>query len=222
MSTNVGVDRFLARRYRTSMSEVWTGARQTPLTVRRWTRGEYERLVDLGMFEGEPIELIGGQLLVAEPQHAYHASGISRLEYAVRAVLPSGWIVRTQLPVALGDESEPEPDLVVVPGRPGDYGNAHPARPVLLVEVAESSLAFDREHKASLYARAGIEDYWILNLVDRVLEVHREPAPDPVAVYGWRYRSVTTLAPPAAVAPLAFPAGRIAVADVLPVAPLTA
>jgi len=222
VSTNVGVDRFLAPRYRACMSDVWTDARQTPLTLRRWTRAEYERLVELGMFEGEPLELIGGQLLVPEPQHAYHASGISRLEYAVRAILPPGWIVRTQLPVALGDESEPEPDLAVVPGHPGDYSHAHPALPVLVVEVAESSLAFDRGHKASLYARAGVEDYWILNLVDRVLEVHRERAPDSAAVYGWRYRSVTTLAPPAVVAPFAFPAGGIAVADLLPGAPPTA
>jgi Uma2 family endonuclease len=87
---------------------------------------------------------------------------------------------------------------------------------VLVVEVAESSLAFDREHKASLYARAGIEDYWILNLGARVLEVYRDPVPDPVAVHGWRYQSTTTLLPPAVVAPLAFPSSQIAVADVLP------
>jgi Uma2 family endonuclease len=198
------------------MGQVRTGARQTPLTLRRWTRAEYERLVELGVFAGEPLELIGGQLLVAEPQHAYHASVISRLEYAVRAMLPPGWIVRTQLPVALDDESEPEPDLVVVPGRPGDYQGTHPARVALVVEVAESSLAFDRGHKASLYARAGVEDYWIVNLVDRVLEVYREGAPDPGAVYGWRYRSVTALAPPAVVAPLAFPSTSMAVEDLLP------
>jgi Uma2 family endonuclease len=217
----VGVDRFRAARYRACMSEARTDARQTPLTLRRWTRVEYERLVELGMFEGEPLELIDGQLLVAEPQYPYHASGITRVDSAVRAILPAGWLVRTQLPVSLDDESEPEPDLVVVPARPDEYSGFHPDRPVLVVEVAESSLAFDREHKASVYARAGIEDYWIVNLVDRVLEVHREPAPDSAAVYRWRYRSITTLAPPAVVAPLAFPAGQIAVADLLPRSPAT-
>jgi Uma2 family endonuclease len=197
------------------MSEARTAA-QVPLTLRRWTRLEYERLVELGAFHGESLELIGGQLLVAEPQHPYHAAGINQLEYALRAILPPGWIVRTQLPVSLDDLSEPEPDLAVVPGHPGDYRDSHPARPALVVEVAESSLAFDRLDKASLYARAGIEDYWILNLVDRVLEVYRDPAPDSTAIYGWRYRSVTALAPPAVVVPLAFPNDRVGVADLLP------
>jgi Uma2 family endonuclease len=189
---------------------------QPPVTLRRWKRAEYDRLVGLGVFEGEPIELIGGQLVVAEPQHPYHASAISAADYAVRAVLPPGWVVRTQAPVSLDDESEPEPDLVVVPGRPGDYRHAHPARPVLIVEVAESSVAFDRQHKGSLYARAELQDYWIVNLVDRVLEVYRDPGPDPSAPYGWRYRSVTTVAPPVVIVPLAFPAARVAVADLLP------
>ncbi|HUG36038.1 MAG TPA: Uma2 family endonuclease [Candidatus Limnocylindrales bacterium] len=189
---------------------------QTPLTVKRWQRAEYDRLVDLGVFHGEPIELIGGQLMVAEPQGAYHSSAITAIDYALRAVLPVGFIVRLQAPVALDDESEPEPDLVVVPGRPRDYRHEHPARPVLAIEVAESSLAFDRRRKGSLYARAGLEDYWIVNLVDRVLEVYREPEPHPATAFGWRYRLVTRLAAPAEVTPLAFPSSPIAIADLLP------
>src|SRR5882762_6590447 len=189
---------------------------QAPLTLRRWKRIEYDRLVDLGVFEGEPLELIGGQLVVAEPHGTYHASAISAVDYAVRAILPPGWIVRIQLPVSLDDESEPEPDLVVVPGNPADYRHAHPQRPALAVEVADSSLRFDRQHKGSLYARAGIEDYWIVNLVDRILEIYRDPSPDPSAPYGWRYRSVITLVPPAVAVPLAFASSRISVADLLP------
>ena len=189
---------------------------QAPMTIWRWTRAEYDRLVGLGAFEGYPIELIGGQLVVAEPQGAYHASAISRLDYAVRAILPDGWIVRTQAPVSLDDDSEPEPDLVVVSGRPGDYDDGHPARPVLVVEVAESSLAFDRQHKGSLYARARVEDYWIVNLIDRVLEVHRDPRADPSAAYGWQYRSITTLRAGDFVVPLRFGCSRLAVADCLP------
>ena len=189
---------------------------QPPLTLRRWKRAEYERLVDLGAFEGDPIELIGGQLVVAEPQGAYHASAISAVDYSLRAVLPLGWMVRIQAPVSLDDESEPEPDLVVVRGLPADYRHSHPARPVLAVEVADSSLDFDRQHKGSLYARADIQDYWIVNLADRALEVYRDPGPDPAAAYGWRYRSAVTLTPPAVVVPLAFPASQIVVADLLP------
>ena len=189
---------------------------QTPLTLRRWQRAEYDRLVDLGVFEGEPIELIGGQLVVAEPQGSYHASAITKVDYALRAIVPPGWIVRLQAPVSLDDESEPEPDLVVVPGQPGDYRASHPAHPVLVVEVAESSLDFDRTRKGSLYARAAVPDYWLVNLVDGVVEVYRDPEADASATFGWRYRSVTRLAPPATVAPLEFSGARIAVADLLP------
>jgi Uma2 family endonuclease len=189
---------------------------QAPLTLRRWRRIEYERLVDLGVFAGDPIELIGGQLIVAEPQGAYHASSINTADYALRAVMPPGWIVRTQAPVSLDDESEPEPDLVVVPGRPADYRQSHPARPALAIEVAESSLDFDRRHKGSLYARAGIQDYWIVNLIDRVLEVYRDPQPSADTTYGWAYGSVEVLLPAATAVPLGIPGVRIVVADMFP------
>jgi len=193
------------------------GVTQASHTLWRWPRAEYDRLVSLGVFEDAPIELIGGQLLVAEPQGAYHASAVGVVDYALRAVLPPGWTVRLQAPLALDEESEPEPDVAVVPGRPSDYRTAHPARPALAVEVAESSLAFDRAQKGSLYARAGIVDYWIVNLVDRCLEVYRDPEPDASATYGWRYRSVAVMEPGATVAPLACPAASpIAVADLLP------
>ncbi len=190
--------------------------RQAPLTLRRWTRAEYDRLVDLGVLHGEPVELIGGQLVVAEPQGSYHATAIGAVDDALRAALQSGWVVRAQMPVALDDESEPEPDLAVVPGERADYRADHPARPALVVEVAESSLAFDREDKGSLYARGGVGDYWIVNLVERVLEVYRDPGPDPTAPYGWRYRAVERLGPAAAVSPLALPSVRLAVSDLLP------
>lgn len=189
---------------------------QAPLTLRRWKRVEYARLVDLGVFEGDAVELIGGHLVVAEPHGTYHASSITAVDYAVRAILPPGWIVRIQLPVSLDEESEPEPDLAVVAGRAVDYSGAHPARPALLVEVAESSLDFDRHHKGSLYARAAIQDYWIVNLASRLLEVYRDPLPDASAAYGWRYRSVVSLTRADVVVPLAFPAARISVTDLLP------
>ena len=189
--------------------------RQVPLTLKRWQRAEYDRLVGLGSFEGEPVELIGGELIVAEPQGPYHSSVVSAVDYAIRAALPDGWIVRLQAPVSLDDESEPEPDVAVVAGRPGDYHDAHPGVLVLAVEVAESSLSFDRERKGSLYARAGVPDYWIVNLVDRVVEVYRDPTPDPAAAFGWRYRSVQRLTAPATVALFRLPSAAVAVADLL-------
>jgi len=188
---------------------------QAAHTLRRWKRVEYERLVELGVFEQEPLELIGGQLIVAEPKGAYHTSAITSCEYTLRAALPPGWLVRTQAPLSLDEDSAPEPDLVVVAGRLGDFRHSHPARPPLVIEVADSSLAFDRREKGSLYARAALQDSWIVNLVDRVLEVYRDPVADPAAVYGWRYRSVVTLREADVAAPLAFPSLRIAVADLL-------
>jgi Uma2 family endonuclease len=189
---------------------------QMPLTARRWTRAEYDRLVELGVFDGEPLELIGGQLIVAEPQGSYHASAINVVADVIRAALPVGLAVRVQSPIALDDDSEPEPDVAVVPGGNADYRTAHPQRPTLLVEVADSSLRFDRREKESLYARGGVQDYWIVNLVDRLLEVYRNPMRDVSAVYGWRYERVERFAPPAMVTLLALPSIRISVADLLP------
>ena len=87
---------------------------------------------------------------------------------------------------------------------------------MLVVEVSETSLALDREHKGSLYARAGLADYWIVNLPERALEVYRDPELDPAAPFGWRYRPVTVLERGASVSPLALPGRRIPIADLLP------
>jgi Uma2 family endonuclease len=124
--------------------------------------------------------------------------------------------VRVQAPVALDDESEPEPDVCVVPGNPRDYRDAHPARPVLIVEVALSRLRFDREHKGGLYARARIADYWIVNIPDRRVEIHRDPVPDAAAPFGWRYGRVVTHGPDERVSPLALAEVAITVGDLLP------
>jgi len=190
--------------------------KQPPFTSRRWRRVEYERLVDVGVFEGEPLELIGGQLIVAEPKGSPHATAVGMTDDALRAAIPGGWIVRVQDPLALDDESAPEPDVAVVRGARADYRHTHPSHPALIVEVAESSLAFDRTQKGSLYARAGIADYWIVNLQDRVVEVYREPAADLTAPFGWRYTSVERLRPPGAVTPLRVPATPVPVATLLP------
>ncbi|MBI2563812.1 MAG: Uma2 family endonuclease [candidate division NC10 bacterium] len=185
--------------------------------IRRWKRVEYERLVEKGVFmPGERVELIDGLLVVAEPQSASHFAAVRLVERALVRAFGEGWDVRAQGPIALDDASEPEPDVAVVRGELRDYVRAHPADPVLVVEVALTSVNFDREHKASLYARAGRPEYWIVNLVDRVLEVRREPAPSPSAPYGWDYSTVEVLRPGDSVSPLAAPAAQIAVSDLLP------
>src|SRR5438094_899733 len=158
--------------------------KQSPLTLRRWRRVEYERLVDLGAFdEDEPVELIGGQLIVAEPKGSVHATAVGMTNDALRSALSSGWIVRVQDPVALDEESAPEPDIAVVRGSRADYRHAHPARPALIIEVAESSLGFDRIAKGSPYARAGIGDYWIVDLVDGVVVVYADAGAGVAAAY---------------------------------------
>ena len=187
-----------------------------PIRTRQWTRVEYDRLIEIGIFRpGDPVELLGGELIVAEPQSSPHYTAIGLAQDALQRAFGAGWLVRTQGPIALDELSEPEPDIAVVRGSVRDYSQEHPARPVLVIEVAVSSLALDRDHKGSLYARARLEDYWIVNLVDRVLEVYRQPMPHAAAAFGWRYTSRQTLGPESAVAPLAAP-GRVAVANLLP------
>jgi Uma2 family endonuclease len=189
-----------------------------PVQTRRWSRVEYEKLIDERFFgPDERLELLDGLLVVKEPQGIYHATAVALVHEVLRRAFGRRYHVRAQLPVALDDASEPEPDLSVVPGRPRDYlRSGHPSAPVLLVEVAESSLRMDRRHKSSLYARAGRQEYWVLNLVDRVLEVYREPVRSASAPYGFKYQSVRLLKSGATVSPLAAPRARVRVADLLP------
>lgn len=182
---------------------------------RRWTREEYYRLGEMGMFLNQRAELIEGKIMVLSPQKWLHASSVDRVAEVLRCALPAGFWVRMQLPLSLGQVSDPEPDISVVAGRREDYTD-HPSKAVLLVEVSDSTLVFDRIQKASLYAHAGIADYWIVNLVDRRLEVRRTPATDSTQPYGYAYADLTTLLPPATVHPLAAPTVGVAVADLLP------
>ena len=189
---------------------------ESEVETRRLRRVEYDRLVELGMFHGERIELLDGLLVVREPQHTPHTTGVRLVQTTLERAFGAGLEVRSQMPFALDEDSEPEPDVVVVPGSPRDYLAAHPSRCALLVEVADSSLLFDRRKKASLYARAKIADYWIVNLKERVVEVYRRPRRTARGASGWAYARTEVLRPPASVTPLAVRAVRIAVADLLP------
>ena len=182
-----------------------------------WSRAEYDELIARGSFRpDERLELLGGELVVREPQGSRHAVSIELALRALQRAFGPAWRVRVQLPVALEADSEPEPDLSVVAGDPRDSSLSHPARPVLIVEVAETSLTFDREHKGGLYARAGVMDYWIVNLVDRELEVYRHPVAAPLAPFGWQYGQRQALTATGAIAALAVPSAGISVADLLP------
>ncbi len=119
-----------------------------------------------------------------------------------RASQPTG-------PVSLDDRSEPEPDPAVVTGSPREYRDAHPSDAVLIVEAADATLSFDRQQQKALYARTGIQEYWIVNLTEKQLEVYRDPQ-------GADYTRKTTLRSGQSVAPLAAPESSISVAELLP------
>jgi len=183
----------------------------------RWTRREYARLIDGGFLdEDDPIELLDGLLLVKEPQSSPHRTAVLLVAKALERAFGDGWFVQVQSPIGLDDRSEPEPDVCVVRGSPRDYIHAHPTRPELIVEVALSGLRVARGRKATAYARAGIADYWIVNLVDRVLEIYREPARPGPARRRWGYAAIEMLGTGATVVPLAAPSARVLVDDLLP------
>jgi len=189
--------------------------RTPPVRTRRWTRTEYDRLVEVGVLgRDDRVELLDGLLVVREPQGSRHVTAVLRTRLALERAFGPGFHARPQAPVALDDTSEPEPDVAIVRGRITDYRDAHPSSPVLVVEVADSTLAADRLRKGPLYARAGVPDYWILNLIDGVLEVYRGPVRSPNG--RWTYRRVPILRPSASITPLGAPKARVRVADLLP------
>ena len=190
---------------------------KTPaLPLWRLPRVRYDRMVDAGILgEDDKVELLDGLLVVREPQGGRHAMAVGLVRAALERVFGRRYHIREEKPVALDDLSEPEPDVVVVRGGLRDHPQ-HPSSPVLIVEVAESSLRLDRLRKGALYARAGIADYWVVNLIDEVLEVYRQPVGEPSRRSGWKYASVRLLKRTATVTPLAAPRARIRVAALLP------
>lgn len=182
---------------------------------RQWSRTEYYRMAELGWFQGQRTELMGGEVVVLNPQVFSHYVAIERACAELSRVFGAGYWVRAQAPLSCSSVSEPEPDISVVQGSREDYSD-HPSTAVLVVEVSDTTLAYDRLEKMSLYAQAGIGEYWIVNLRDGVLEVHRNPGEDPTQPFGFGYRETRSLSSAERVTPLGKPQGAIAVADLLP------
>src|SRR5262245_27044206 len=136
--------------------------------TRRWTRDEYYQMADLCWFQDQRVELIDEEIIERSPQRNQHSVALLLVEEALRAAFGNGFWIRTQLPLHLASESEPEPDVAVVPGRAREY-HEHPTTALLVVEVSDATLGFDSKRKASLYASAHIADYWIVNLADERL-----------------------------------------------------
>src|SRR2546428_13765884 len=134
--------------------------------TRRWTRPEYERLIDRGVFrEDEQLELLGGLLIVSEPQGDAQAVAVDLVAAALRHTFGEGWLVRVHAPLALGRRSRPEPDVALVRGSPRDYPGPAPTDPVLVVQISPTSLPLDPARKAPTSAHARIPAYWIANLI---------------------------------------------------------
>ena len=170
------------------------------------TRAEYEALVQRGALDDARVELLHGRLVSMSPHGKPHPYGVSQLMTLLIRALGDRARVRGQAPFVAPDESEPEPDVAVVP--PGDYLDSHPARAWLIVEVAESSLAHDRS-KARLYAGAGVPEYWIVDLSQQIVDVYRDPGSDGYSTVSHRRRDESLQL-------LTFPDVVLQVADVLP------
>jgi Uma2 family endonuclease len=176
-----------------------------------WTRVEYHQMAEAGLFDSTHVELLNGEIWNVSPQRRPHYRTIRAVAEALEAAFGEAFDVQQQAPLGLGDDGEPEPDVAVINGSWADYkDHPTPADVLLLVEVSDSTLTKDRTKKSHDYAQAGILEYWIVNLVQRQLEVHREPQPDGI------YQDVQYYGPDEAVDLLALPDAEIRVADLLP------
>jgi Uma2 family endonuclease len=182
----------------------------------RWTKAAYYAAAEGGAFADRRVELIEGAIIEMSPMSSKHAIMIHRVQRVLERVFPVGSFVRAQIPLDLGASSEPQPDVAVYPGSDSDYMEQKPTHAVLVVEVSDSSLRYDRTTKASLYAMVGIAEYWIVNLRDRTLELYRSPVPMDGQPFGAGYKVVSSLSPQDLVSPLAAPTAVIPVADLLP------
>ncbi len=178
----------------------------------RWTPEQYHRLIEAGFFENGRVELLRGLIWDMAGQLTPHTTGIRLTTLVLEEVFPQGFEVRSQLPIVLPDGSEPEPDIAVAPGTPLDYADHHPGceELLLVVEVSDSTLSKDRGLKLVSYAQGWIAEYWIVDLVNRQLEVYRQPSPAGIDAESRVYQ------PGESLEPLTAPGKSVAVADLLP------
>ena len=172
-----------------------TVPQEQPLRTLRFTTEDYHRLVDIGVLGAEErTELLNGEVLYKTPISSRHAGCVNRLLRLLSRLLPE-LLISVQNPVRLGSHSEPEPDLAVLRFRPDAYRSAHPTPNdvLLLIEVADSSLAVDRAIKAPLYAAAGMPELWIVDLAGEALEVYQDPDPAGYRRYRRHVRGETVI-----------------------------
>ncbi len=181
----------------------------------RWTVAQFHYLGDLGVFEGRRAKLIDGVLIEEGPMIPPHRYALELTAEALRLAFGSGWRVCVQLPLVLGQATDPVPDVALVAGS-ARGANAHPTTAALVIEVADTSLAYDTTTKAELYATAGVPDYWVLDVEHRELIVFRDPVSLPGGLWATVYRTRLTFGTADRVSPLAAPGASITVSDLLP------
>jgi len=174
---------------------------------------QFHDMGDRGCFEGRRASLINGVIVEEGPMNPPHAIAATKTEDLIRDLFRGAHHVRVAKPLVLGQTTDPEPDVAVVVGKPGDY-TSHPHTAVLVIEVSDTSLARDITTKAEAYATGGILDYWVLDVDGRRLLVFRDPVPIPDG--GTAYRTQLTFTETESVAPLAAPASPVLVASMLP------
>jgi Uma2 family endonuclease len=177
-----------------------------------FTVAGYFQLVEKGYLEADDhVELLEGLVVASPPAGPLHAAITMHVANALKLAVGDRASLRIQMPLIAGSWSAPEPDVAVVPGAAEDYEQGHPTRALLVVEIAESSLPQDRLTKSRIYARAGVPEYWIVNLRDRALEVRTLPDPEARV-----YASMKKLQAEDLVELSALPGARISVSDLLP------
>jgi len=186
-------------------------AMSTPLRTHNFTVDEYHRMAEAGVFhEDDRVELIDGQVVEMTPIGPRHAGCVNRLNGLLSRLGGGGVTLSIQNPVLLGERREPQPDVTVLRHRADGYAARHPepADILLVIEVADTSVEYDRSIKIPLYARAGVPEAWLVNLPADRIEVYRNPS-------GGSYAEVTSVSPSETLTPLLLPAARLSVADVL-------
>jgi Uma2 family endonuclease len=173
-----------------------------------WTVDQFHYLGDLGMFEGHRAWLVDGVIVEEGPMNPPHRIALELCEEALRAIFGAGWRVCNQMPLVLGQSTDPEPDLAVIAGS-ARGATAHPTTAALVVEVSDSSLRYDTTVKVGVYATSKIAEYWVVDVSGRQLIVYRDPQND-------TYTTQLTFGPSDTVSPLAAPAATVRVADLLP------
>lgn len=182
----------------------------------KWTLEYYHKMAELGFFQDKRVELIEGEIIEMSPMNKPHATAIRKILSIMNAVFQKDYLIDSQLPMSFSKLSEPEPDIAVIKGKISDFIESHPQNAELIIEVSDTTLGFDRNRKASLYAKNNIQDYWIINLKDERLEVHRRPIVDNTMSYGFGYAESFIFTKNDEVSPLAEPNAKIKVADLLP------